>query len=398
MLPYLRVANVLDGSIDYSDVYAMHFSEADQKKYTVRKGDILLNEGQSTELVGRSAIFEGPEHRYCYQNSLVNFRCGSSVIPQFARAVFKRWLDIGHFTTIVKQTTSMAHLGGTRFANLEFPVPPVPEQRRIAEILDTLDEAMSKTEQLIAKLKQVKQGLLYDLLTRGVDDNGELRDPDRKPEQFKDSQLGRMPRHWETTTLRRAADLSSGTTPARSQARYWSGGTIPWVKTGEVNFTAITATEEAVTELALSETPLRLYSPGTVLIAMYGQGATRGRSAILSVSATTNQACAAIQPHLVKLTPQFLFSYLKAQYEQLRSLGHGSNQTNLSATLLGEFALVLPPLQEQLAIVAILDTHDIRTQLEEREVQKLTLMKQGLMEDLLTGRVRVTNLLNKTAA
>ncbi len=74
------------------------------------------------------------------------------------------------------------------------PLPPLPEQRRIAEILDTLDEAIRKTEQVIAKLQQMKQGLLHDLLTRGIDDNGELRDPERHPEQFKDSPLGRIPR------------------------------------------------------------------------------------------------------------------------------------------------------------------------------------------------------------
>jgi type I restriction enzyme S subunit len=89
-------------------------------------------------------------------------------------------------------------------------VPPLPEQRRVAEILDTLDEAIRKTEQVIAKLQQMKQGLLHDLLTRGIDDNGELRDPDRHPEQFKDSPLGRIPERWEVLPLGQVAEMLVG--------------------------------------------------------------------------------------------------------------------------------------------------------------------------------------------
>ena len=89
-------------------------------------------------------------------------------------------------------------------------LPPLPEQHRIAEILDTLDEAIRKTEQVIAKLDQMKQGLLHDLLTRGLDDNGELRDPVRHPEQFKDSPLGRIPKDWAVNALTELAEVRSG--------------------------------------------------------------------------------------------------------------------------------------------------------------------------------------------
>ena len=113
-------------------------------------------------------------------------------------------------------TEAVATIIGTRIQGLpgdhsrrsrDGVLPPLPEQRRIAEILDTLDEAIRKTEQVIAKLQQMKQGLLHDILTRGIDDNGELRDPDRHPEQFKDSPLGRIPRGWEVRPLK---DLSVG--------------------------------------------------------------------------------------------------------------------------------------------------------------------------------------------
>ena len=97
--------------------------------------------------------------------------------------------------------TFLGHLSGAKLAQFPLPTPRLPEQRQIAAILDTIDDAIRKTEQIIAKLKQVKRGLLHDLLTRGIDDNGELRDPERHPEQFKDSPLGRIPKEWEITTL-----------------------------------------------------------------------------------------------------------------------------------------------------------------------------------------------------
>jgi hypothetical protein len=290
MIPYLRVANVLDGYIDYSDVYRMHFSPTEQQKYTVRAGDILLNEGQSTELVGRSALYDGPENRYCFQNSLVNFRSGPSVHPPFARLVFKRWLDIGHFTTIVKQTTSMAHLGGERFANLEFPVPPLSEQRQIAAILDTIDDAIRKTEQIIAKLKQVKQGLLHNLLTRGIDDNGELRDPERHPEQFKDSVLGRIPKCWETRKLGELSNVVRGSTPRPAKdPRYFDGSDTPWITVGELSrddWPFLTETTSMLTKLGTRfSRRLELYPAFSLLLPIFTDsdaahsGRARSRSA-----------------------------------------------------------------------------------------------------------------------
>jgi type I restriction enzyme, S subunit len=302
-------------------------------------------------------------------------------IPQVA-TLFR---DASQGVVIEKMTFDLG-----RWLSFEVNLPPLGEQRRIAEVLDTLDEAIRKTEQLIAKLKQVKQGLL---LTRGIDENGELRDPERHPEQFKKSPLGRIPKAWELLALGAVADISSGTTPSRENPSYWKNGSIPWVKTAEVDFSLISDTEEKVNEAALSQTSLRLFPSGTVLVAMYGQGATRGRSAILEVAATTNQACAAIEGFVGRICQKFLFHYMGASYRRLRGLGHGSNQTNLSAALLSEMELQLPPLWEQNLIADRLDSMDARLASENGAVAKLRLLKQGLMEDLLTGRVRVTPLL-----
>ncbi|MFD5412225.1 restriction endonuclease subunit S [Streptomyces nojiriensis] len=155
--PYLRVANVFDGWIDYSDVNQMGFTPAERQTYSLRSGDILLNEGQSLELVGRSALYDGPDGAYCFQNTLVRFRPGEGVLPEYAQVVFGRWLSTGVFAAIAKKTTSIAHLGGQRFASLSFPLASLADQDRIVETLSAVDSVMQSVRNEVDKLRTVRQ-------------------------------------------------------------------------------------------------------------------------------------------------------------------------------------------------------------------------------------------------
>ena len=404
MVPYLRVANVLDGCIDYSDVYRMHFTHADEKKYSLRKGDILLNEGQSTELVGRSAIFDGQEGEFCYQNSLVNFRCGPSVVPQFARAVFKRWLDIGHFTTIVKQTTSMAHLGGGRFARLDFPVPPLPEQRRIAEILDAVGDAIRKTEQLIAKLKQLKHGLLHDLFTRGIDENGALRDPVGRADQFRDSPWGSVPRSWSVGTLAdHTEDIRYGTS-APSEAGV---GSVPVLRIPNVQYGRIDLEDLKFQNPSSADLDRFGVQPGDLLvIRTNGNPHLLGRCAEVPREFRDRPCLFASYLIRVRLArartiPSFVALLLHSRpargYIESRAATSAGNY-NINTLQLRAMPVCLPSLNEQERIVASMHALERRLEFEAEEADKLRALKNGLTEDLLTGRVRVTNLPKEDAA
>lgn len=167
-VPYLRVANVFDGWIDYGDVLSMDFTLAEREIFMLRPGDVLLNEGQSIELVGRSAIYEGPPNSFCYQNSLIRFRSRERALPKFCQSVFKYWLDTGRFIPVAKQTTSIAHLGTSRFAAMKMPLPTLPEQQRIVAVLDDHDAQIRAVQAERDKLVALKRGLLDDLLTGRV--------------------------------------------------------------------------------------------------------------------------------------------------------------------------------------------------------------------------------------
>lgn len=149
------------------------------------------------------------------------------------------------------------------------------------------------------------------------------------------------------------AVTTSGSTPPRGVKHYWSPAEVAWVKTGEVAFAPITATEEAVSKRALEECSLSLLPPKTILIAMYGQGKTRGQSAVLEIAATTNQACFAILPNET-WEPEFLYLWLKSSYQDLRDMsdGRGGNQANLNGSLLKALSIAAPTKREQQQFVA----------------------------------------------
>jgi type I restriction enzyme S subunit len=138
MMPYLRVANVHDNRIDISDVKSMNFTPDEQETFRLASGDILLNEGQSKELVGRPAIFGDEIPGACFQNTLLRFRAFKGVLPEYALLCFRHYLYCGRFQKAVKQTTNMAHLSSGRLIPIEFPLPPKNEQHRIVAKVDQL--------------------------------------------------------------------------------------------------------------------------------------------------------------------------------------------------------------------------------------------------------------------
>lgn len=145
MRPYLRVKNVFENRIDLSDVMEMDFSPADFERYRLEPGDILLNEGQSPELVGRPAMYRGELPGACFTNSLIRFRPHGGIDRQFSLYLFLHHLWSGRFRREARITTNIAHLSATRFSSVEFPVPPLKEQQRIVvaieENLSRLDGA-----------------------------------------------------------------------------------------------------------------------------------------------------------------------------------------------------------------------------------------------------------------
>ena len=173
--------------------------------------------------------------------------------------------------------------------------------------------------------------------------------------------------------------ISSGGTPSRKEISYWENGTIPWLTTTEVTNGLITKTNECITEKGLKNSSAKLYPKDSLVIAMYGQGTTRGRTAKLGIETTTNQACAVLYEKLINFDTDYVWSYLKSQYERLRSISHGSAQPNLTAADISNFTIILPPLAEQQKIVEQISALEDKITAAKQIMSECSARKQGVL-------------------
>lgn len=260
------------------------------------------------------------------------------------------------------------------------PVDPT-EQRRIAEVLDTADEAIRQTETLIAKLKQMKQGLLHDLLTRGLNENGELRDPIAHPEQFKDSPLGRIPREWDVRALGELCSLLNG---LAFKPEHWNDTGLPIIRIQNLN---------GGTDFNFFSGRVRadyIVPPGTLLFSWSGnRGTSFGPFVWSGPTGILNQ-------HIFRVMPSpgvrqgWLYYALDDVRQRTERHAHGgSGLVHVRRGDLQAYSIATPGEFEQRRIERVLEEHDARIRAEEAYRNKLQLLKKGLMQDLLTGRVRV---------
>ncbi|MFK4146313.1 restriction endonuclease subunit S [Streptomyces sp. NPDC004065] len=372
--PYLRVANVHLGRIDYADVNTMGFTSAERETYGLKPGDILLNEGQSLDLVGRSAIYDGAEGKFCFQNTLIRFRPGADVLPAYAQVVFERWLATGVFAAIAKQTTSIAHLGGDRFGALLFPLIPVAAQRRIVEVLASFTELERSVEASITKLRNVRQGALLASMESVVS--------------------GKPTAGWVHVPLK---DIVPSAEYGISEALDRDARGVPVLRMNNIQNARIDANDLRYCPVPV---PSKLFlRRGDVLFNRTNSMEHIGKAAMWRdelPSATFASYLVRLVPDLRRVTPEYLVEWLMHPLvrQRVRSISTVAvQQVNVNPSRLGELEIDLPvDLAEQRRIVATLEACDEQIGREEEELNKLRELKQGLVDDLLSGRVKASAL------
>src|SRR5690625_741196 len=214
---------------------------------------------------------------------------------------------------------------------------------------------------------------------------------DDVPPGYKRTEVGVIPEDWEPSVIGDNDETSSGTTPSRQlDERYYYNGGIPWVKTLDLNDNYIESTQERVTKAALSETSLRFLKEGSVLVAMYGGFNQIGRTGLLGMKATVNQALTAIVPDTNKLSSEYLQAVLNFYVKYWKSVASSSRKDpNITGRDIREFPLALPKFAEQQAIATALSGADALIAALQRLIAKKRAIKQGAMQTLLTGRQRL---------
>lgn len=274
----------------------------------------------------------------------------------------------------------------------QFERAPIAEQRKIGQILDTLDTAIRATEALIDKLKAVKQGLLHDLLTRGIDANGQLRPPQSEaPQLYKASPLGWIPREWEVLRLDKVAARGSGHTPSKDVPSYWNGG-MKWVSLADshrLDQIYIHETDKEISALGIANSSAVLHPEGTVILS---RDAGIGKSAILGCDMAVSQHFMAWRCE-EKMSNIFLYYYLQREKPKFEAIAMGSTIKTIGLPFFKSYEVAVPPRREQDCAADMLMETDHNLAAYDAELEKLRQQKVGLMDDLLTGRVRVTPLL-----
>ena len=190
--------------------------------------------------------------------------------------------------------------------------------------------------------------------------------------------------------LEETAKFSSGGTPSRNNLDYWNGE-YSWVTTSLIDYNTITLTDEYITEEGLKNSSAKLFPVGTILMAMYGQGKTRGKVAILGIEASTNQACLGIIAKSEILNEIFLFQNLGSRYDEIRNLSNGGSQENLSAELVRKLKLTFPTLPEQTKIANFLTATDQKIETLKEKKSQIQQYKKGIMQQLFSQELRFKN-------
>lgn len=298
-------------------------------KSCVQPNDVLLS--KIVPHIKRCWVVPAPQgtYRQIGSGEWIIFRSGK-VHPPFLRHFLTS--DIFHkkfMNTTAGVGGSLVRARPTEVGNIEIPLPSLPEQKRIAAILDKADAIRRKRQQAIQLADDFLRAVFLDT----------FGDPVTNPKGLDITSIGEL------------CDVVTGATPLRGGDEYY-GGDIPWVKTGEVDGYVIYKTEENITHKALSSSNCKLNPVGSIVLAMYGQGKTRGKVGILGVEAATNQACAVIKPSS-KIMMEYLYFYLQISYEALRSLGQGAGQPNLNLSIVKGFPVPLPSEIDQMRFVKV---------------------------------------------
>ena len=207
------------------------------------------------------------------------------------------------------------------------------------------------------------------------------------PKGYKKTKVGVIPKEWEVKRINQFASLASGGTPNREISEYWNGD-IPWITTTLINGKIIHSSEEYISTDGLNNSSAKIFSKETILMAMYGQGQTRGRVSKLGIEAATNQACAAITPDS-SVNTDFLIEFLSLNYANIRKLSNTGNQKNLNLQLIKTIPVKVPPLPEQQKIASILTTWDKAIEHVQLVIDNLKVRNKGLAQQLLTGKKRL---------
>lgn len=365
-IPCIRYGEIYTHHNDYIKKFNSFISkELSFNTKKIKNGDILFaGSGETKEEIGKCVAFINDFEAYA----------GGDIVILSPKDVNSLFLGYVLNTSIVnKQKSSkgqgdaVVHISAKSLENIQIPIPPKEEQKAIAKALSDTDELITSLEKLISKKEAIKQGTMQQLLT------GKKR-------------LNGFSGEWEEKRLGNLCEMSSGGTPSTKIPQYYNGN-IPWLSISDITDAGkyIFNTERKLTSLGIQNSSARLFSQGTLLLAMY---ASIGKCCIAKVEISTSQAILGINTNS-KIDIEFLYYYFLLSRDKLANSGQQGTQSNLNKGMVEDIKLDLPKVVEQQAISKILSDMDNEIETLKSKLSKTKAIKDGIMSELLTGKTRL---------
>ncbi|HCL3287108.1 TPA: restriction endonuclease subunit S [Pseudomonas aeruginosa] len=433
-VPHLRPMNVdRDGQIDLKVVKSV----AESNGIELRQGDVLFNNTNSAELVGKTAVVSTREGGFAFSNHMTRIRPEDGVSSVFvARQLHFLWMA-GYMKHRCTNHVNQASISSKTLAKtIPFLLPPAAEQTRIVakleELLSDLDAGVAELKAAQNKLEQYRQSLLKAAVEGALTAEWRIKNPPSEtgaqllerilserrsrweakqfakfaeqgkappkdwqkkypePVQPDTTGLPALPEGWVWSSLGECFQVVVGATPSRKEVDYWNGA-IPWVSSGEVRFNRIRDTKERITDAGLSNSSTQINPIGSVLLGMIGEGKTRGQVAILDIPAANNQNCAAIWVSESGVPPEFVYNWLYSQYEQTRRSSSGNNQPALNKSIVERIPMPLPPLAEMQEIARVVEATLEQIASQEQVVafslKQSTAQRQNILRAAFAGQL-----------
>jgi type I restriction enzyme, S subunit len=406
--PYVTVRDVNNGVIDIGQcarISSEAFAQLAANGCQPRKGDVLFSKDGS---IGRVAVVRD-DRPFVVLSSLAILRPSQRLLlPEYLAYVL---------CGPAAQSQAHASQSGTAIRRvvlrslreIRIPVPPLEEQRRIVDILEDHLSHLDAAQRYLAAADERENHLQMGLLAVGL--RGQLVQEDLNegtgqdlirrcggdPSAFvleDEDRAWPVPSSWAWTRIADVFEVFVGATPSRSDKSLW-GGDLAWVSSGEVAFNRITSTRETVQLAAIGNPSTRIHEPGTVMLAMIGEGKTRGQAAILGVTAAHNQNCASIRVARTPVLSEYVFYFLRERYVETRRVASGGNQPALNKGVIGRIAIPIPPLGTQRRLTAAFQEADelgdgLRRALRESGA-RAGLLRNSLLTAAFSGRLTDRN-------
>ncbi len=328
------------------------------------KGTVLVAMYGGFNQIGRTGLLRIPA---AVNQAITAIQTKSTLHPEYLLATLNYRVD--HWRSVASSSRKDPNITSQDVRSFKISFPPIKEQSAIAAALSDMDVLISGLDQLIAKKRDIKQAAMQQLLT------GQQRLPGFSGK-------------WETKTIGQITECVSGGTPNTLTPAYW-GGDVRWMSSGELNLKVVSEVDGRITNIGLENSSTKIIPAFCVLVGLAGQGKTRGTVAKNVVELCTNQSIAAILPSPLFST-DYLYYNLDSRYDELRSLSTGDGgRGGLNLSIIRSLTVPFPTLIEQIAIANILSDMDSELTTLETRRDKARQLKQGMMQELLTGRIRL---------